>query len=134
MKQDETGLGLVEIVIAMFLLALLAVAFLPLLVASLEASVRNEAAIRANNLLASQLDSVGSTERTCQGLQAWASSPPPPVFDDRDAEYRVVRSVAGCPSADFPGLATVTLTVRVLVNPTIEVRAVTQVVVEESAP
>ncbi|MFO7691343.1 MAG: type II secretion system protein, partial [Cryobacterium sp.] len=49
----EQGFGMIEIVVSMFLLALLSIAFLPLLVQSLQVSVQNARLATATQLASS---------------------------------------------------------------------------------
>lgn len=126
---DDSGFGLVEIVISMLLLALLAVAFLPLLIGALQASVRNATIATANQLLSEQLDALQTTARTCAALDAYESASISVTTDPRGTEYTPQRTVGACPST-FPGSVTVTLRVTVADQPDVRLETVTFAVVE----
>lgn len=52
----DQGLGLIEIVISMFLISLLAIAFVPVLVSALRSSEANSTTATANRLVAQAID------------------------------------------------------------------------------
>jgi len=52
----DSGIGLIEIIISMFLIALLAIAFIPVLVSALRASELNSTAATATRLVAQAID------------------------------------------------------------------------------
>jgi len=73
---DEDGLGLVEVVIAMFVMALIAIAFLPFLATNYTAIARNSEIASATQLLAKQFDELRTltsleTPATCAALTAF---------------------------------------------------------------
>lgn len=127
---DDEGFGLVEIVVSMFLLALLAVAFLPLLIESLRVSVTNSMVATANQILSEQLDAIALVPRTCSAFDAFESAAIPTVTDNRGTVYQADRDVTGCTPAAYPAPVTVTLTVSVVGDPSITTRAVTTAIVE----
>lgn len=55
-RKDDAGIGLIEIVISMFLISLLAIAFIPVLVTALRASEVNSTAATATRLVAQAID------------------------------------------------------------------------------
>lgn len=55
-RSSESGLGLIEIVISMFLISLLAIAFVPVLVSALRASEMNSTTATANRLVSQAID------------------------------------------------------------------------------
>lgn len=131
-RDSDAGIGLVEIVISMFLLALLAVSFLPLLVDALRASVRNSSVATANSLMSEQLDSASAVGRTCDALVAWAAASVPTLTDERGTVYTPDRVVIGCPAAAYPATARVTVSVDVSLDPAITLEATTLLVVEST--
>ncbi len=113
-KMDE-GLGLVEILVAMFLLALVAVAFLPLLINSLQLSIRNSTVATATQILNAELDALIATPATCDAVTAFGSASTLSTTDRRGVEYspdRNVPSCAGFGADDYP----VTITVQIAVE------------------
>ena len=106
----EAGLGLVEIVVAMFLLALLAVAFAPFLIGAMKTAVQNTAVATGSQLLGQELDLLRATPPYCDRVTAFGAAPAVAVTDDRGTTYQPSRTVQGCP-ADYPGLVRVTVTI-----------------------
>lgn len=127
---DDRGFGLVEIVVSMFLLALLAVAFLPLLIESLRVSVTNSKVATANQILSEQLDAIALVGRTCAAFDAFESAAIPTVTDARGTVYQADRDVTGCTPASYPAPVTIVLTVSVVGEPEIGSRATTTAIVE----
>lgn len=113
----ENGFGLIEIVVSMFLLGLLAIAFLPLLVTSMQTTVRNATIATATQLVDQQMEQARSLGAaggaTCSALAAMPSE----TTDDRGIRYQPTRTVAVCPAltsapANYPR----TVLVRVAVS------------------
>lgn len=115
-QQRESGFGLIEIVISMFLLGLLAVAFLPLLITSLKSSARNSTVATATQMLDQELGLVRAAGDTCLALTAYGSSPAVPATSDGPGtSYQRAHTVASCPSsaASYPRTVSVTVTVSI---------------------
>lgn len=132
LEESDRGLGLVEIVVALFLLALLSLAFLPLLINSLQQTIRNATISTATQVLNEQLDAVLAAEPTCAALTAFEVAAPGPTTDRRGVVYQATRSVPDCSSLTFPASITVDLGVE-LSNTTVNDLAVsTSVVLQEA--
>lgn len=129
----ERGLSLVEIIIAMFLLAILSVAFLPLLISSLQLSIRNATISTATQLLSEQLDELVATPPTCADLQAYGGVSPATVTDRRGVEYRPLRDVPACSTLTYPAVVTVVLTVTVDNSDVNDVDARTSFLIERAS-
>lgn len=72
---DDEGLGLLEIVISMFLIALIAIAFIPVLVSGLRASELNSTTATATRLVAQAVDAAHRAEpANCSALQLVAGT------------------------------------------------------------
>jgi len=70
--QDESGLGLIEIVVAMFMIALIAISFLPFLIHSFQATRANTTLATANQLLDQQFDQLrGLQPANCAAVEAF---------------------------------------------------------------
>ncbi|MCY7289266.1 MAG: type II secretion system GspH family protein [Cryobacterium sp.] len=111
------GFGLIEIVISMFLLGLLAIAFLPLLVTSMQTTVRNSAVATAAQLLNQELGLVRAAGDTCGLLTAYGASEPVPASSDvRGTSYQRAHAVASCPSGSVNYPRTVSVTVSVTIT------------------
>ncbi|KQV26100.1 prepilin-type N-terminal cleavage/methylation domain-containing protein [Yonghaparkia sp. Root332] len=131
-RDDDAGFGLVEIVISMFLLALLAVAFLPLLVDSLRTTVRNATTATATQLVSEQLDAVSLLSRTCAALAAFEGATVPTVTDERGTIYTATRNAATCPSSGYPLSVAVTVSVSADSQPGLIVESTTTVIIESA--
>lgn len=73
----ESGFGLVEIMVSMFMLALLSISFLPLLITALKASVTNATLATGTQLINQQLDLASKTATTtpnCSAMKAFSSA------------------------------------------------------------
>jgi type II secretory pathway pseudopilin PulG len=106
---DDEGLGLIEIVVSMFMIALLAVAFLPALITGLKTTASNAVAATATQLANQAIESArADSYANCTALGALAQS----TFtsDGRGGELQVVRVVTCDAGDDQP--ETVTVVVR----------------------
>jgi type II secretory pathway pseudopilin PulG len=129
---DDSGLGIVEIVVSMFLLALLAVAFLPLLIQGMTASVKSATVATASQLLNQQLDAVREVAPNCADVRAFAAAPVPTTTDARGTVFAPDPVAGDCPTS-YPGVVNVRVTVKKGTD--ILAEAVTLVYVESaSAP
>lgn len=114
-KDDDTGFSLVELVIAMFVLAVLALAVLPLIVGTTRVSVENRGTLAATAFADDQLAKVqaaypatpGYDSTSCAALRALQSGPP---AADAASGYQAQLTVGACPAA-FPASVPVTVTV-----------------------
>ncbi|MFM9877199.1 MAG: prepilin-type N-terminal cleavage/methylation domain-containing protein [Rhodoglobus sp.] len=111
----DEGFTLVEIVVAILVLALISVALLPLLVQGLKQSAQSAAIASAVQLANSQIDLARGQATTCTAITAT-----PAVAVSSTATYRgvplvVTKTVGACPSptptATKPGTVNFTATV-----------------------
>ena len=107
-SRDDNGFGVIEIVISMFLLALLASAFIPLLVQGLRQSAANATLATATQLANDQIELARSAKK-CTELTASTTT----TMDPRNVQLLVVRTVgASCtPIAENPVNVPVEVTV-----------------------
>lgn len=131
-SDPEGGLGLVEILVAMFLLALLSISFLPLLINSLQQSIRNATISTATQVLNEQLDALLASDPTCSAISAFEASAPGPTTDRRGVVYQATRVVPDCEALTFPATITVDLGVQ-LSNTTVNDVAVSTSIVLQGA-
>ena len=117
--RDEEGFGLVEVVVSLFILALLSISFLPMLITALKASVTNASVATANQLVNSQLElvrAISTDTRTCAMVRTTLSDAST-LFTATDGNGRVLSTNRqlvvssatdsnGCPTA-VPGVVTV---------------------------
>ena len=101
----EEGIGLLEIVVAMFLLALLSVALLPLLLNGFAASKTNATLVAASQLVNQQIEDARA-RTACSTITATSATSSGP----QGVPLQTTRTVAPCPSS-YPGTMTVTVTV-----------------------
>lgn len=126
----EAGFGMIEIIISMFLLGLLAVAFLPLLVTSMRATVTNSSIATATQLVNQQMDQARTAGNTCALISAFGAasvSAVPP--DARGVSYQPTRTVDPCP-ASYPNTIRVRVSVAVVGSTITPVTATTLVFVK----
>ncbi|HWH25628.1 MAG TPA: prepilin-type N-terminal cleavage/methylation domain-containing protein [Pseudolysinimonas sp.] len=121
--RDDDGFTLIEPVIAMFLLALIALALLPLLTQSLVQSVNNAVLVTATSL-ANQAIEDERSKTTCAGLTPLDQT----TVVRPDVTLRTVRTVAACP-ASFPSTVKVSVTVTDTATGSVKVSAATMVFV-----
>lgn len=113
LHEEEQGIGLIEIVVSMFLIALLAIAFLPLLITSLKSTTTNTSVATANQLVSQQLELVRTVAANCASVTSFTTTDPAPVTDERDVEFTIDRQLVGvCPPA-YPGTVKVRIAVTV---------------------
>ena len=113
----EDGFGLVEVVVAMFMLALLALAFLPLLIQGIKQSAQSATIATATQFVHDQLDSarVQAQAGACSAITALASTDFRPggtaLTDSRGVPLQLSRTPGACPT---PYPSTVSFTVKVV--------------------
>lgn len=115
----DLGFSLIEIMVAMMLLAVLALAVLPTLVTGLRTAATNATLATSTGLVNQQLEDARS-RTTCGALAA----PPFSATDTRGAVLTVTRSVASCPVGGYPRAISVSISVT---------RAVTGVTVSSAS-
>ena len=103
---DESGIGLIEIIISMFLLALLATAFLPILIQGMSTSVRTTTVATASQLAGQQLDQLRELGTTCSEVSVFDDVMLATTTDERGTVYQPRSLVAACP-AIYPGVVSV---------------------------
>lgn len=114
-KCADEGFSLVEVIIAMFLLAVLSLAVLPLIIGATRLSVTNKDLVAATTFANSQLAPIrdafpvnpGSPTK-CSDLQARAVAS---VIDPAGTGLVATVVVGACPTA-YPGSVAVTVTVK----------------------
>ena len=104
LNPNESGFGLIEIIVSMFLLSLLAIAFLPLLITSMRTTVTNATIATASQLVSEQLDAARTLADNCTDVSTFDDPVLPTTTDARGTVYQPHRSVATCSTdpADYP--------------------------------
>lgn len=105
---DQAGVSVVEIVMAMFILAVMSIGVLPLMMGSVQASAKNRDLVAATSLANAQLatlqaDFPNSAENSCNAVKAMAATA---ISDPSGSGATATISVGDCP-ADYPGTVTV---------------------------
>lgn len=133
---SDEGLGLIEIMISMMLLALLAVAVLPVLVQGLRQSSTNVVLATASQLVGKELDLVRALDANCITVSTFDDIAPPIVTDERGVSFEIHRSVGTCPAAAaYPGVVSVSVDVRRVGEPPPALaRASTLVLLDQATP
>ncbi|UYN83280.1 MAG: prepilin-type N-terminal cleavage/methylation domain-containing protein [Microcella sp.] len=91
----EAGFGLIEIVVSMFLLALLAVAFAPVLISAIRASAANTTTATATQLVNERMQIAQSLSPICANVAGLVGSAT--LVDSRDVTIEVTTIVGECP-------------------------------------
>lgn len=103
---DEGGFGMIEIVVSMFLLALLAVAFLPLLINALKTTVQISSVATSSQLVSRQLDAVRALAPHCLAISGFDDVPVATTTSAEGVVYQPYRKVLSCPLL-YPGVVNV---------------------------
>lgn len=130
--RDE-GFGLVEIVVAMFILALIAIAFLPLLIQGIKVAADNRTLATATQLIHDQIEQARAIG-ACDALAAFGGSVSQPNASfslTRGIEHFEDKSLDPCAIA-YPGVVKLTLTVTEVGSPDVIVEATTLVLVNSA--
>jgi type II secretory pathway pseudopilin PulG len=95
---------MVEIVVSMFLIALIAIAFIPVLIQSMRISVVNTSIATATQLVTQNMEEARSRGTNCADLKAFTDQALSPVVDKRGVSFQTKRDPIICSgtSADYP--------------------------------
>jgi prepilin-type N-terminal cleavage/methylation domain-containing protein len=96
--RSDTGFGLIEIVISMFLLAILAMLFLPLLIQGLKQSADNTTLATGTQLVNDKLRAAQAASPVCADVSALTGTSD--YTDPRGVVIRLVTTVGTCPTGD----------------------------------
>ncbi len=92
----DEGFGLIEIVVSMFMLALLAIAFAPLLIQSLQVSAENSTVATATQLVNDRMRIAQANGPTCSAVASLVGTST--VTDSRNVTITVTTTVGACPT------------------------------------
>jgi type II secretory pathway pseudopilin PulG len=112
----EDGFGLIEIVVALFMLALLSIAFLPLLITALKTSVQNSSLATSTQLVNQQMElgtSTAASTPTCGLIKTFVAATLGTTNDRNGNVLQPHRQLvvgagtdaSGCPTS-YPGTVT----------------------------
>ena len=112
-RPDDAGFGMVEIVVALFMLALLSIAFLPLLIQGLQLSAENATRATATQIAQDRLEFARTQGVDCSDLRtALVSDVESLVQDPRGIAFQVTTTMGTCPTSLLnPGSIAVTVEV-----------------------
>lgn len=102
----DGGFGLIEVVISMLLLAVLALAFLPVLVQGIRQSAANATLATATQLVNARLQAAQGAGDLCANVAALAGTDD--ITDEYGVQIRVTTTVGTCPA----GTGTVSIAVN----------------------
>ncbi len=94
-RRSDAGFGLVEIVVSMLVLALLALALIPLLVQSLQLTARNAAIAAGVQYANDVLQAAHRESPDCAAVEALAGTQ---TFEARGVPISVTTTVGSCPA------------------------------------
>ena len=108
---DDSGFGLVEVVVSMFLLAILAVGLLPGIINGLKQSANNITITAATQLVDEQIDLALASGSTCSTIRNLASSAT--TTDSRGVSLSRSTTAAVCPTgaSSYPTTLAVSVSV-----------------------
>ena len=133
-RRDESGFGLIEVVVSMFLLGMMSVSFVPLLLNSWKDSGANTTIATATQIVNQQIEgaravrSASSTTPSCQDVLAYLQVTLPPVIDPRGVTLQPKWNTPTCPST-YPGVVRANVSVTRLGNSVPVASAVTLIYV-----
>ena len=135
-ESRDAGIGLIEIMISMMLLALLSIAILPFLVQGMRNSSSNATLATASQFAGQEINSVRALSADCATVSSFDDGPVMVKADARGVQLQIRRLVGACPAAaDYPGVVSVSVEVtRVGVPTPALARATTLVLVKKAAP
>lgn len=129
----DEGFGLVEIVVSMFILAIIAIAFLPLLIQGIKVAADNRTLATATQLIHDQIEQARAIG-TCDALAAFGASVSQPNASfslTRGIEHFDDNTLDPCAIA-YPGVVKLTLTVSEVGSTEVIVEATTLVLVNSA--
>jgi type II secretory pathway pseudopilin PulG len=138
MAHAETGFGVIEVVISMFLLGLMAIGFVPLLINSVRDTATNTTIATATQIVNQQIEgaravrSPTATTPSCNDVTQFLSITLAPVVDPRGITLVPQWSSATCPTT-YPGVVRAQVSVKKLNESTPIASAVTMIFVSSAA-
>jgi len=131
---DEAGIGLIEIVISMFLVALIAMAFLPLLIRTYSTTSLNTTTATATQLLDANVDATRTTASNCQAVTNFVAAAVPTVTDPRGVVYQPHRALVGTCPGGYPGTVGVRIWITEFGDTDVVAEATTLVYLTKATP
>jgi len=132
--KTDAGISMAEIIVAMFLIGILALSVLPIFAQTMKLSATNVTLARANQLVNARIDlirSQGEKNPYCNPLPVQTIPKAPEPADSATPALTYTQAVA-CPPT-YPGVATVTVTVKRTDTGAVVSSAVTLIAVQAAA-
>jgi prepilin-type N-terminal cleavage/methylation domain-containing protein len=106
-RSDDSGFGLVEILVSMFILSIISLAMLPIFINTLQLSSRNVSLTTATQLVSEQMDVARALAPTCVAIQTYATETNGMFVEDPRGNILQIhrQAPATCPSAYPAGFA-----------------------------
>lgn len=107
--KSESGFGIIEVVVSMFLLGIMSVSFVPLVLNSWRDTGANTTIATATQIVNQQIEgaravrSASSTTPSCQDIVSFLQVTLPPVIDPRGVTLQPSWSSTTCPTL-YPGV------------------------------
>ena len=107
--KSETGFGIIEVIVSMFLLGIMSVSFVPLVLNSWKDTGANTTIATATQIVNQQIEgaravrSASSTTPSCQDIVSFLQVTLPPVIDPRGVTLQPSWSPTTCPTL-YPGV------------------------------
>jgi len=110
LRDSDGGFSLVEIVVALFVLAALSLALIPALVVGVQQAKNNAVIAAATEMLSSRMDDSRGQASTCQALTSFASSTVADQVEAHGIFLHLNQTLGSCP-ATYPGTVKYTVSV-----------------------
>ena len=133
-KGGEQGVGIIEIVVAMLLLALLVLSFAPVLVSAIKLSGRNTTIATATQIVNQQIEAaravstLSAAATKCADIVGFIAVTPAPIVDPRGVTLQPVWDAMTCPLT-YPGTVKVRVSVTQAGYPSATASATTLILV-----
>jgi type II secretory pathway pseudopilin PulG len=108
-RSSDAGLGLVEIVVAMFMLGILAISLAPLLIQGMQASVRNTTVAAGTQLASERVQVAKAASPVCADVLATAGVTS--ITDARGVGLEATTVAGSCPGGTGVGTVSIEVTV-----------------------
>lgn len=122
--QRDSGFGLAEAIVAMMIIAILSIAFLPVLITGLKTSTANTTRAIAIQVLAQELEQLRNSGSSCTAVKTFMAATPAPIANQQGTLQ--ASRLINLPASDVcsaPYLRTVSVRLRVTDTSTAEVLA-----------
>lgn len=129
----ESGFSMIEIVVAMFVLAVMSIGLLPLILGAIKTSVSNRQMVAATTLAGASLDDArraAASSPSCAALTNWRTGL---VTGTPTADGSIVEATVGACPTSFPGTVLVSVRVRSATDSTATLAALQTKIIVNSA-